>query len=685
MINTTDKARFLWDIADTLLRDTFKRGKYQDVILPFTVLRRVDSVLKDTKKQVLAQYAEVKALKLENPHDLLCKASKFAFYNISKYDFERLMDDAPHLADNLRAYINGFSANMREVLEKFDFEGTIARLEDGGLLYLVMDRFRQVDLHPDRVSNQDMGDLFEELIRKFNEALDENPGEHFTPREVVHLMVDLLLAGDEESLQGHAVRTVYDPCCGTGGMLFGAKERVHQMNPLADVHLFGQEVNPETFAICKSDLYLKSADGRDAENIKHGSTLSNPQMGGRPFDYMIANPPYGKDWKKDSAAIEAEHRRGPRGRFAPGLPRISDGQTLFLMDMLFHRKDPEENGSRIAIIMNGSPLFSGDAGSGESEIRRWVIENDWLEAIVALPEQMFYNTGIGTYIWVLSSRKPKARRGKVQMVSATDLWTQMGKSLGNKRRELAPHQIQQIVDLYQGFGENDRSLILDAADLGYRKITVERPMRRNFLTSPERIARVERQAAFLLLAASKKKDPAEKAAEETAGIEQQQAILHMLEAISPTLFNDRAVFEGVLDEAVNAAGIKIGAPLRKAMLVALGERDDTAEICRDAHGEPEPEPDLRDTENVPLKEDIDTFFAREVAPYVPEISPGVPEAWINRSIRDHLDGKVGKAGYEVNFNRYFYRYQPPRPLEDIEADIKVLEDEILAMLQEVTA
>ncbi len=447
-MNHSEIVSFIWGVAD-LIRDTFKRGKYQDVILPLTVLRRLDCVLAPTKAKVLETQARFKG-KLEDPGGQLRKAaSGFAFYNTSRYDFDRLLADAPHVATNLRNYIAGFSPNMREVLEKFDFDNTISKLDEAGLLFQVLERFKNADLHPDKVDNPTMGTVFEELIRKFNEALDENPGEHFTPRDVVHLMVDLMLAGDENRIRRRGVvLSVYDPCCGSGGMLTITKEHItvgvrrngevirQPINSEADIHLFGQEVNPETWAVSKSDLFMKDPSGRDADNVAFGSTLSNDRQAGRPFDYLITNPPYGKDWKRDEETVRAEHERGAAGRFAPGLPRISDGQILFLLHMLAHRKESKDGGSRVAIIMNGSPLFTGDAGSGESEIRRWILENDWLDALIALPEQLFYNTGIATYVWVLTNRKAPERKGKVQLIDATSFWVPMRKSLGDKRREI---------------------------------------------------------------------------------------------------------------------------------------------------------------------------------------------------------------------------------------------------------
>ena len=701
-MNHSQIVSFIWSVAD-LIRDTFKRGKYQDVILPLTVLRRLDCVLAPGKLKVMEVQARYQD-KIENPKGLLQTASGFAFYNTSRYDFAKLLADAPHIAQNLRNYIAGFSPNMREVLEKFDFDNTIAKLDESGLLFQVMQRFGdpKVNLHPDAIDNFTMGTIFEELIRKFNEALKENPGEHFTPRDVVHLMVDLLLAGDQERLRTKGVvLSVYDPCCGSGGMLTIAKEHVtvgerregeplgNAVNPDAGIHLFGQEVNPETFAVCKSDLFMKSKDSRDADEILFGSTLSNDRHDGTTFDYMISNPPYGKDWKRDQDAVGAEHDRGAAGRFGPGLPRISDGQLLFLLHMLAHAKDPAGGGSRIAIIMNGSPLFTGDAGSGESEIRRWILENDWLEALIALPEQLFYNTGIATYVWVLTNRKRPERRGRVQLIDATAFWVLLRKSLGAKRRQVPFDRKQDILRLLAHFedgatrrvvqdgeeGEVVVSRIYPTTHFGFRKITVERPLRLDFQASPERIARLGDERAFVNLAVSRKKGPA-KVKDEAAGREQKAAIQALLLGLPDKLFLNRAVFEDELTRVVKQAKLKLAAPLRKAILSALSERNEKAEICRDREGRPEPDPELRDTENVPLLEDVETFFEREVKPHV-------PDAWIDTTRRDPQDGNVGLVGYEINFNRYFYQYRPPRRLEEIEADIQQVEKDILAMLREV--
>ncbi len=701
-MNHSEIVSFLWGVAD-LIRDTFKRGKYQDVILPLTVLRRLDCVLGPTKEKVLATQAKLRSRGLQNLERDLRTASSFAFYNTSRYDFEKLLADAPHLAANLRNYIAGFSPNMREVLEKFDFDNTISKLDEAGLLFQVLERFKNVELHPGKIDNPTMGTIFEELIRKFNEALNENPGEHFTPRDVVHLMADLMLAGDEKEIRAkRAIRTVYDPCCGSGSMLMITKEHITvglrkngnllrpAINKDAEIHLFGQEVNPETWAVSKSDLLMKDPTGRDADNIAYGSTLSNDRHAGMAFDYLIANPPYGKDWKRDEEAVRAEHERGAAGRFAPGLPRISDGQLLFLLHMLAHAKARKEGGSRIAIIMNGSPLFTGDAGSGESEIRRSILENDLLEALIALPEQLFYNTGIATYVWVVTNRKAAARKGKVQLIDATSFWVPMRKSLGDKRREIPLERAQDILKILADFTDGETrkvakngkaedivvSRIFPTTHFGFRRITVERPLRLNFQASEDRIARLEEEKGFQALAQSKKKGAAG-AKEQTEGRALQEAVRKLVRALPGTLVKDRDEFEGLLDAAARKDGVEVPAPAGKAILSALSERDETAVPCRDKDRNPEPDPELRDTESVPLAESVGVFFEREVRPHV-------PDAWIDTSKRDPKDGQVGHVGYEINFNRYFYRYTPPRPLEEIEADIRGIETDILRMLAEVT-
>ena len=489
------------------------------------------------------------------------------------------------------------------------------------------------------------------------------------------------------------IRTVYDPCCGSGGMLTIAKERILQINPEADVHLFGQEVNPQTYAVSKSDLYIKSKDGRDADNIAFGSTLSRDGHPDRTFDYLLANPPYGKDWNLDQEPVRAEAARATKNRFEAGLPRISDGQLLFLQHMLGRMHHPSEGTSRVSIIMNGSPLFTGDAGSGESEIRRWILENDYLEALIALPQQLFYNTGISTYVWVLSNAKPADRKGKVLLIDASEAWLLRRKSLGEKRRDIpdgverTENYIPYIVKLFADFADGKvsitadppkelRSKVFATTAFGYRKVTIERPLRLNFQASPERLARLEEAKAFQNLAVSRKKDAKERAVDEAAGRKQQAALRDMLTESARSLVKDRAAFVPRLDGAAKKAGLRLSAPIRRAILDALSERDESAAVCVDEDGNPEPDSDLRDTENVPLGEDVQAFFAREVKPHV-------ADAWVNENVRDEKDGAVGVVGYEINFNRYFYRYQPPRPLEAIEADIKAVEADVLKLLKEV--
>ena len=714
MANHSEIVSFIWGVAD-LIRDSFKRGHYQDVILPLTVLRRIDQVLAPTKEKVLKAHNKYKD-KLDNMDPQLRKASGFAFYNTSKFDFETLLDEPQQLEKNLTHYIQSFSPNMREVLEKFEFENTISKLAGAKLLYMVMERFAdksKVDLSTEAISNHEMGYVFEELIRKFNEALDENPGEHFTPREVVRLMASLMTFHDRDELKkGKVIRTVYDPCCGSGGMLTIGKEQIQSINPDADVHLFGQEVNPQTFAMCKSDLYMKSTDGRDADNIAFGSTLSGDGHADMTFDYLLANPPYGKDWNLDQDAVRKEAARASKNRFAAGLPRISDGQLLFLQHMLGRMHDPNEGTSRVSIIMNGSPLFTGDAKSGESEIRRWILENDYLEALIALPQQLFYNTGISTYIWVLSNNKPEDRAGQVLLIDASEAWLLRQKSLGAKRRDIPDgvereeNYIPYILQSFEAFtdqsieipdsasGEDDpnkqiHSKVFPTTAFGFRKVTIERPLRLNFQASPERIERIKEARAFQNLAKSKKKDAELREAEIKLGKLTQAAIIGLLEKKMPKeLYRDRAEFmelvEEVFEEVKKTA--KISAAVRRAVIDALSERDPEAPACLDKEGNEEADSSLRDTESVPLtylddenipaSRKVQEFFAREVEPHV-------DDAWVNETIRDEKDDEVGSVGYEINFNRYFYNYEPPRELEAIEVDIKAVEKDVLKLLQEV--
>ncbi len=725
-MNERDKTsrivNFLWSIAEDL-RDAFKKSENQNVVLPFVVLRRLDHVLLPTKEAVLEAEAKYRD-KLEQRHDLLCRTAGYAFYNKSPFTFDSLLDTEGHqLKQNLRKYVAGFSENIQQVFRRFDFDHTITRLDGVGLLYRVMSRFNE-KVRPDRdtelnlapwdpeknpggLNNHEMGTLFEELIRRYNEDIKENPGEHFTPKDVIRLLVRLTLSlwPDIKKVPGV---TVSDCTAGTGGMLTIAREEILARNPKCKVHLFGQELNPFTWAICKSDLLIIDPSETDPDNIKLGSTLSNDQHAGRHFDLQFANPPYGTEWKRDKEDVEAESRRGFNGRFGAGLPRISDGQLLFLQHKLFHM-NPDDKPSFVGIVFNGSPLFTGEAGSGESEIRRWALENDRLYALVALPEQIFYNTGIQTYLWILTNRKPSKTKGKVLLLNASGehFWSQLPKSIGAKRRTLDGH-IDPIVKLFAAYEESENAKLFRTTDFGYRRIQVERPLRLNFHNSEERLERLREVKTFANLATSKKRDPEAKAREIEEGRRYQEAILTALRSLAGEPIRDAEVFEKHLKKALKDAGLKISGPLKKVILSSLSERDETAkpvvkkeiavvnaseapERVDPRHGifgeklatgmvrvlEYEPDTELRDHENVPLDHNVDTYFDTEVTPHV-------PDAWIHPGFTDHKDGQIGKIGYSINFNRYFYRYQPPRDLEEIDRDIKEVEGEILEMLKEVT-
>ena len=577
---------FIWAVAD-LLRGDYKQSDYGKVILPFTVLRRLDCVLDSTKPAVLAELAAKEKLGV-NPAPFLSRITGRQFFNASPLDLKKLLGDPTHVATNLFAYIQGFSPEVRDIFEHFEFQTQIERLSKAGLLYQVTEKFCQIDLHPDKVSNADMGTVFEELIRKFAELSNETAGEHFTPREVIRLMVNLLFVEDDEVLaKPGVVRTLYDPTAGTGGMLSVAGEYLHEHNPKASLAVYGQELNPESYAICKADMLIK---GQDVANIVFGNTLSDDGHPTKTFDYMLSNPPFGVQWKKVEREVRKEHQdKGFAGRFGPGLPRVSDGSMLFLLHLISKMRPATEGGSRFGIVLNGSPLFTGGAGSGESEIRRYVLENDLLESIVGLPTDMFYNTGIATYVWILSNRKPAARKGKVQLIDASGMWQKMRKSLGQKRKELSDAHIDRITRLFGHFEEaSDHdadgsarpiSRIFDNEDFGYHSITVERPLR---------------------------------------------------------------------GQDGN---------------VVLGQKGKQK-------GKPQPDSSLRDTENVPYKDDVAEYFQREVLPHA-------PDAWI--------DPDKTKVGYEIPFNRHFYVFKPPRPLAEIDADLKASTDRILEMIKGLSA
>jgi type I restriction enzyme M protein len=578
-MSNTSLSSFIWSVAD-LLRGDYKQSDYGKVILPFTVLRRLDCVLAPTKDQVLAELAAKQKLGV-NPAPFLQRITGLAFHNQSPLDLKKLLGDPGNVAQNLFSYIQGFSAEVRDIFEHFEFQPQIERLSRAGLLYQVTEKFCQIDLHPGVVSNADMGTVFEELIRKFAELSNETAGEHFTPREVIRLMVNLLFVEDDAVLaKPGVVRTLYDPTAGTGGMLSVAGEYLHEHNPQASLAVYGQELNPESYAICKADMLIK---GQDVANIVFGNTLSDDGHPGRHFDYMLSNPPFGVEWKKVEKEVRREHEaQGFAGRFGPGLPRVSDGSMLFLLHLISKMRPAAEGGSRFGIVLNGSPLFTGGAGSGESEIRRYVLENDLCEAIVGLPTDMFYNTGIATYVWIISNRKPEARRGKVQLIDASGMWQKMRKSLGSKRKELSDEHIARITRLFGDFVEAEEdgrpiSRIFDNQAFGYHSITVERPLR---------------------------------------GDDGQ---------------------------------------------IVLGQKGKQK-------GKPQPDPKLRDTENVPLAEDVADYFRREVLPHA-------PDAWI--------DPDKTKVGYEIPFNRHFYVFKPPRSLHAIDEELKAVSANIVRMLGEL--
>jgi len=661
---------FVWSIAE-ILRGDFKQSEYGKVILPFIVMRRLDCILEASKDAVLEAAKGLPDDVDDETKDMILSGAvggNVKVYNLSRFTFETLHGQDPgQLHENLIDYITKFSPNVRDIfLDKFLFTDQLKRLKDGGILWQVFDRFCQIDLHPDRVSNIEMGYLFEELIRKFSEISNETAGEHFTPREVIRLIVELLLANDVDALTGTGIiRTVYDPACGTGGMLAITEEEMKNLNDKIRVELFGQELNGESFGICKSDMLVT---GHDPEQIAFGNTLTNDAHKGKTFHYMLSNPPYGVDWKKYQDPIKKEAAElGYEGRFGAGTPRISDGQLLFLQHMISKMRD-DEQGSRIGIVMNGSPLFTGGAASGESEIRRWTLENDWVEAIVALPTDLFYNTGIQTYVWLLTNRKDRKRRGKVQLINASGerFWKSMRKSLGSKRREITEDARHQIVNIYadmlNGNGEwGDVSKIFDLSDFGYREIRVERPLRLNFQANEERIARLGDAKPF------QKLDEVDR-----------QSVNKALQSLPDTLFTNRSEFQKALAPVLKKSGVKISAPLKKSILAVLSERNEDADICTDKNGKPEPDTELRDHELVPLREGWRDYVDREVTPFV-------PDAWVDESYTDATDGEIGRVGYEINFNRYFYKYVPPRPLEEIDAELKALESKIADLLKEVAA
>lgn len=645
------KVQFVWQVAD-LLRGDYKPAEYRNVILPLLVLRRLDAVLEPTKVKVLETRDKVEG-KTNNPEPLLKRAAGQPFYNTSPLSFAKLLDDPKILAGNLRGYINAFSPGAAEVLEKYRFDEQITRLDNAGLLYLVLGKFADLDLHPDVVPNHAMGYLFEELLRRFSELSNETAGEHFTPREVIRLIVNVLFSEDTDVLTGTSpIRSIYDPACGTGGMLNISDQHVTGLNPHARLEMFGQELNPETWAIARSDLLIQ---GQDPERIALGNTLSDDGHPGLRFDYLLANPPFGVDWSKAKNAITSEHeQKGFDGRYGAGLPRISDGSLLFLQHMISKMKPVSDGGSRLAIIFSGSPLFSGAAGSGESEIRRWILENDMLEGIVALPDQLFYNTGISTYLWVVTNRKSPERSGKVVLLDARDEFAKMRKSLGDKRKHLTDEQIADVTRLYHEAltldGHDERIKVMRNEEFGYQRITVERPLRRRWEITEATIEQVKASKAYIA-----GKD-----------LDQDALAAALTDLIGTREDTDTALTKRLLGACNGHGQVRLPPAMKKAVLDAAAIADVSAPVLLDRKGNPLADPDLRDNENVPLTEDIDTYVAREVLPHA-------SDAWV-----DHSKTKIG---YEIPLTRHFYKYAPPRPLNEIDVEL----DAVGAELQHVLA
>ena len=654
--NHSQTAAFLWSIAD-LLRGDFKQSQYGRIILPFTLLRRMECVLAPTKDEVIKQTFAQEGRPDTVREMILLRTAGQQFFNASPLTLGTLSDT--QTASDLMSYVQAFSKDAREIFEHFHFEDFVQQLESANLLYQVAQRFAATDLSPEFISNFGMGIIFEELIRKFAESSNETAGEHFTPRDIVHLTTSLVITGQDGKLAPNSIVTIYDPTAGTGGFLSEGDEYIQSISEKVSVSLHGQELNPESYAICKADMLIK---GQDVASIKLGNTLSNDQLAGKHFDFMLSNPPFGVEWKKVQKQITDEHTvKGFDGRFGPGLPRVSDGSLLFLLHLVSKMRDPRDGGSRIGIILNGSPLFTGGAGSGESEIRRYLLQNDLVEAIVSLPTDMFYNTGIATYVWILSNHKAAVRQGKVQLIDGSQHYAKMRKSLGSKRQYITEDQISELVRLYGSFEQTAQSKIFPIDAFGYRRITVERPLRLNFQTSAERIAKVLEEKALQKL--------------DSAAQRQLTAALHTMDASAQ--HRNREQFTKLLKKALTAHSVNLSAPELKALMNALSERDPEADICM-IKGQPEADSGLRDNENVPLGESVYDYFQREVIPHV-------PDAWIDESKTDAQDGEVGIVGFEIPFNRHFYVFQAPRPLAEIDRDLKTCTDRIKQMIEGLSA
>ena len=669
--NNFNHVAFLWNIAESL-RGTYKEEDYRKVMLPLIVIRRFDCLLDDYDRETIKSvYEEYDFLPEEERDELVIVDLKenhninLQFYNVSDFTWKKLLDDSENIKSNFEEYLNGFSNNVKEIIGKFKFKDEINQLDKKDKLYAVLSKMYEVDLHINSVSNNKMGYIYEEMLRRFTE--NSAAGEQYTPREVIRLCMEMLFMGKENFLTEEGkVISIADFCCGTGGMLSIAEDYIKNLNQNAIVNVYGQELLDESFAICQADMLMK---GQNPDNIRLGNTLTQDRFNGEKIRFLISNPPFGVTWKDEEKKVKEEADLGFDGRFGAGTPRVSDGSLLFLQNMISKMYDDEE-GSRIAIIFNGSPLFTGDAGSGESNIRKWIIENDLLEGIIALPTDMFYNTGIATYIWVLTNKKEEKRKGKIQLVNASEYYQSMRKSLGNKRKEITLEQIEEIKNIYEKFEESENSKIFDNEDFGYRKVTIERPLKLSFKVNEEAIENVKNTTQFINLAVSKKKDLAVKEMEENEGRQKQEKLIKLLESFDNTLeYMDREKFIKDLKAKSKEFDIALPAGLVKAIVNAIGVRNEDAEVCKDSKGNIENDSSLKDTESIGLKEDVYEYFEKEVKPHV-------NDAYIDES-------SINNIGYEIPFTRHFYKYEELRSFDEIMKEVESLESEIALEIRKV--
>ncbi|WP_095927192.1 type I restriction-modification system subunit M [Clostridioides difficile] len=669
--NNFNHIAFLWNIAESL-RGTYKEEDYRKVMLPLIVIRRFDCLLDDYDREIVKSvYKEYDFLPEEEKDELVIVDLKenhnidLQFYNVSDFTWKKLLDDSENIKSNFEEYLNGFSNNVKEIIGKFKFKDEIAQLDKKDKLYAVLSKMYEVDLHINSVSNNEMGYIYEEMLRRFTE--NSAAGEQYTPREVIRLCMEMLFMGKENFLTEEGkVISIADFCCGTGGMLSIAEDYVEKVNPSAIVNVYGQELLDESFAICQADMIMK---GQNPDNIRLGNTLTQDRFSGEKIRFLISNPPFGVTWKDEEKKVKEEADLGFDGRFGAGTPRVSDGSLLFLQNMISKMYDDEE-GSRIAIIFNGSPLFTGDAGSGESNIRKWIIENDLLEGIIALPTDMFYNTGIATYIWVLTNKKEDKRKGKIQLVNASEYYQLMRKSLGNKRKEISLEQIEEIKEIYERFEESENSKIFDNEGFGYRKVTIERPLKLSFRVNEEAIENVKNTTQFINLSVSKKKDEEDKVKEEAEGRVKQDKLLKLLESFDSEFeYMKRNKFIKDLKSKSKLYDVALSAGLIKAIVNAIGVRNEDAVVCKDAKGNIESDSSLKDTESIALKEDVYEYFEKEVKPHV-------EDAYIDESSIDNI-------GYEIPFTRYFYKYEKLKSFDDIMKEVESLESEIALEIRKV--